>query len=266
VHELDTLRAELQHLHAAVGRPGYRQLHRQAEIAGHKLPISTAHDLMKGSRTPRWSTVHAFVIACVEVARRRRPPANLPASLADVSAWRRRFDTAADARRQPDDAGRGGRHRGQAHARRQRPDYWLSFLVAVNTAYGRLDEAAARTADARVGAVSRALRASGLDLERERLLTLTSPAVATAGESLFQCLRAVGDAIRDGATTDAAVYGQAQSRFANALWDFRMVVRDEFGQKPLPAAIKDQLPTLAGSSVDVLLDGASWCPKCGHSF
>src|SRR5215468_10068173 len=96
------LRRRLRQLHRIAGRPTFRKLHEQASLAGHTLPISTAHELLAGRRRPRWVTVEAFVVAAAQYARSRRPPIDLPDRLGDLGSWHRlydRIDGPADPRR-----------------------------------------------------------------------------------------------------------------------------------------------------------------------
>jgi len=85
-------RARLLQLYAAVGRPPYRQLRDDAALAGFKLAISTAQDLLTSTSTPRWTTIEAFVTACAMHARAHRPEVRVPDTMLDLDAWCRAYE------------------------------------------------------------------------------------------------------------------------------------------------------------------------------
>ncbi len=231
---MSCLRAQLRRLHQLVGGPTYRQLCEQAALAGHKLPTSTAQELLVGQRTPRWTTVEAFILACVQHARSRRR--QLPHTLHDIRVWRRQYDS-LDVDSDPDRP-----ERPKAGAR-ERPDgemphrwrIYVEFLLAIDAAhYGLREVAQARThlPNRRV-ASNRSVHVTGLYAEREKFLASAAPEVAAAGERVFLRLIEVRDAVRAGARLDAKEYHVVYHPFAEALWAFRMAVRTQLGQPPL---------------------------------
>ncbi|WP_158104615.1 ATP-binding protein [Amycolatopsis kentuckyensis] len=98
------LRAQLRSLRAAAGEPALEVLHRHAALLGRHLPTSTAHDLVSGSRLPRWPTVESFVRACLYHAKVQRQ--ELPQEFLALTHWRSAYEDAAgrygsDVRRLP---------------------------------------------------------------------------------------------------------------------------------------------------------------------
>ncbi len=91
-------RARLQRLYEAAGNPAYRKLSAHADLEGVRLPVATAGDLLTGKSAPRWTTVEAFVIACVRYAATRRPAVILPDDVVDLELWRRAHEELANAR------------------------------------------------------------------------------------------------------------------------------------------------------------------------
>ncbi len=86
------LRARLRSLRTAAGDPALEVLHRHAARLGRHLPTSTAHDLVSGSRLPRWPTVESFVLACLQHAKVRR--SELPPEFLALTFWRSAYEDA----------------------------------------------------------------------------------------------------------------------------------------------------------------------------
>ncbi len=231
----DGLRVRLNQLHRAVGRPTYRQLRDQAALAGYRLPTSTCHELLTGSRMPRWATVEAFIVACMGHADSRRPPIPVPAQCRDLPTWQKLYDEAEQDFDHRDGTNPRATRPGQAN---RGPDQWqiyMDFALSVNTAHNALRMIAHSQADApnlHMDA-NQAVDDSGLYAEREKLLAAGSPDVVIAGEPVFLQLIAVRDAIRNGAELASVEYHRAYRPFGEALWTFRMAVRAEFGQTRL---------------------------------
>ncbi|OXM68274.1 tetratricopeptide repeat protein [Amycolatopsis vastitatis] len=98
------LRAQLRSLRTAAGEPALEILHRHAALLGRHLPTSTAHDLVSGSRLPRWPTVESFVRACLHHA--KLLGLKLPQDMLALAHWRSAYEEAAgriggDVRRSP---------------------------------------------------------------------------------------------------------------------------------------------------------------------
>jgi hypothetical protein len=233
---LGRLRAQLNDLYQSAGRPTYRQLRDHAARSGSTLPTSTSHELLTGTRMPRWATVETFVTACLGHATSRRPSIAIVDDDRDLRVWQQRHgETDQDLdHREAVPAAR------PAEGRRTRrgPDRWqicVDFILALDTAHNALREisrARLHVPDRRVNA-NRAVQDSGLYAEREKLLASGSPEVVTAGESVFLHLIDVRDVIRDGAQLEEMTYHRVYHPFAEALWTFRMAVRAEFGQATL---------------------------------
>ncbi|MGZ3382884.1 MAG: ATP-binding protein, partial [Isosphaeraceae bacterium] len=85
-------------LHALVGMPDDRQLETYAGRAGFQLSRSTANTIRRGLGRPRYKTVEAFVVACMEYAKTRKPAIKLPADYTDMALWGVRYEyfSAAD--------------------------------------------------------------------------------------------------------------------------------------------------------------------------
>jgi hypothetical protein len=91
--EVGDLHEALAALHALVGAPNDRQLANYASLAGHELPRSTANTVRLAHGTQRWETVEAFIAACLQFAKKRKPPVIIPNGYADLSLWRKRYET-----------------------------------------------------------------------------------------------------------------------------------------------------------------------------
>jgi hypothetical protein len=220
------LRRMLCELHAAVGRPTYRKLREQAELADRTLPTSTAQELLTGDRRPRWGTVEAFVVTASWYANHRRPPIPLPDGLGDVKVWRTRYERIDP---HPDDV----QHGGPAHA----TTTYVAFVHAVlrDVARSRATRAARDAAATRTArdAADRAVGLPARYARREPLLAPGAPAVVTASERLLLRLGGIYEAVRAGARPDSEQYHRAYHPFTDALWTFRLAVRTELGQPPL---------------------------------
>ncbi|AVT28196.1 hypothetical protein C6361_00305 [Plantactinospora sp. BC1] len=113
-----------------------------------------------------------------------------------------------------------------------RREVCVDFVLALNLAHAGLREVgeASVPADERRAAVSRVIHEAGLYGARERLLVAATAPLVKAGETVFGRLVAIRTVIRAGARTNSREYHDAYHPFAEALWQFRMSVRADFGQ------------------------------------
>jgi EAL domain-containing protein (putative c-di-GMP-specific phosphodiesterase class I) len=81
---LPRLRARLVELHQAIGGPPLRELETTAGLLGVNLGTSTAHDLLNGTGSSKWTTVEAFLRVCEKRAGHRLNP--------DLTDWKQAYD------------------------------------------------------------------------------------------------------------------------------------------------------------------------------
>ncbi|MCG5457276.1 hypothetical protein PSH03_002383 [Micromonospora sp. PSH03] len=123
----------------------------------------------------------------------------------------------------------------------ERIGYYLDFAVALDTAHSALREIAQSGEDPSHGlrSASRVVHEANVFTARERLLVAGTKEIVKAGEMAYQGLIGVRNAIRSGVTLSSGEYHRAYHEFAEAIWQFRMVVRTEFDQARLePADLK----------------------------
>ncbi|RAO30075.1 hypothetical protein ONO86_05627 [Micromonospora noduli] len=127
--------------------------------------------------------------------------------------------------------------RGQRHRDREsdRLRTYVDFALALDEAHAALREVARTPQDEPVRGVaaSAAVHAAGLYGVRERLLMSASPALVTAGESAFDRLIGIRNAVRSGVVLSTRDYHDVYHPFADALWTFRVAARVEVGQNLL---------------------------------
>jgi hypothetical protein len=87
-----------------------------------------------------------------------------------------------------------------------------------------------------IRAAGDALSTAGLYVAREKFLMSAAPAVAEAGESAFDALIGVRDAVRGGAKTGTRPFHDAYHPYAEMMWRFRLAVRDDLGAPRLRIA------------------------------
>ncbi|GIM97373.1 hypothetical protein [Paractinoplanes toevensis] len=115
----------------------------------------------------------------------------------------------------------------------ERRKYCVAFTVTLTEALGALRSVAARRLAATElrTAVGEAMNATYV--AREQLLLSGSGPIVVAGEVAFHRLVDVRDAVRAGAELDSVEYHDAYHSFADALWRFRMAVREDLHEPSL---------------------------------
>ncbi|WP_405742944.1 CchlQ [Streptomyces sp. NBC_01525] len=132
------------------------------------------------------------------------------------------------------------RHRYEADrgtGERRRAGY-LEFITAAEACHARLRAIAKDPgAEADPGAASRAaLSEAGIYEARERLFLDATTGVASAGQVMFERLRALQRAVADGAGTDSAAFHDVHHPYIGTVWAYRVAVREELeGQLLAPA-------------------------------
>ncbi len=89
------------------------------------------------------------------------------------------------------------------------------------------------TPEERVPAASAAVSKAGVYIAREKLLMTADPTVAQAGESAFEALIGIRQAVRSGAHYRDPEFHDAYHPFAEKMWRFRMSVREDLGAPKL---------------------------------
>ncbi|MBY8885364.1 CchlQ [Streptomyces sp. PTM05] len=143
-----------------------------------------------------------------------------------------------------DDRGLGSRRR----------EVYLDFIAATGVAHARLRELAqsgAATAELD-GATRDALAEAGVYQVRERLFIDASAPVAAAGQRMFEQLRALRAAVAQGARLSSRAFHDAYHPYIDAVWAYRVAVREELEGRPL-------LPAVFGWSA---WDGTERCALC----
>jgi hypothetical protein len=146
---------------------------------------------------------------------------------------------------------RGRRDDARGVETRRRAVY-IEFIAAAGVCHTRLREIAASTEGERETASRAALTDGGVYEARERLFIDASAAVAGAGQAMFERLRALRTAVASGADQSSAAFHEAYHPYLDAVWRYRVVVREELEGKGLS-------PTVFGWGE---WDGRERCPVC----
>ena len=110
----------------------------------------------------------------------------------------------------------------------------VEFTVALAEAHGALRTVARRQdGDPRDRRLAAGDAVAGVYPVREQLLVSGTPEQLAAGESAFERLIGVRNAVRAGATLDSVEYHDAYHAFAEALWRFRLAIRADLGEPEL---------------------------------
>ncbi|PWI44785.1 CchlQ [Streptomyces sp. ICBB 8177] len=147
--------------------------------------------------------------------------------------------------RKEDDRGLGSRRR----------EVYLEFIAATGVAHARLRElaqSAVSTTAGLDGASRDALAEAGVHQVRERLFIDASAPVAAAGQRMFERLRALRAAVAAGATLSSRAFHDAYHPYIDAVWAYRVAVREELEGRPL-------VPAVFGWST---WDGTERCALC----
>ncbi|MCQ4079482.1 CchlQ [Streptomyces sp. RB6PN25] len=149
--------------------------------------------------------------------------------------------------RHDDDRGLGARRR----------EVYIDFIAAAGTAHTRLRELAqSPDAATELEAASRAALVEARLYEvRERLFIDASAPVAGAGQVMFERLRALRREVAAGASTSSPAFHDAYHPYIEAVWAYRVAVRDELEGRSLTPA--DFGWTAWG--------GRERCPQCRQS-
>ena len=138
----------------------------------------------------------------------------------------------------------------------ERLSTYVDFALALHDAHSGLRDVARGDADLAQRAVDagEALENAKIYGVRERLLMSGTTGLVQAGETAFLRLIGIRDAVRGGAALSGTEYHQAYHAFAEAIWTFRIAVRQEVSQRPITPAD---------------LGRVSWsereqCPVCGQ--
>jgi hypothetical protein len=121
--------------------------------------------------------------------------------------------------RREDDRGTGERRRA----------VYIEFITAAGVCHARLRRIAQDTgegADADTAARA-ALAESGLYEARERLFIDATAAVAGAGQTMFEQLRALRRVVAGGASLTSPVFHDAYHPYIGSVWAYRVAVRAE---------------------------------------
>ena len=109
----------------------------------------------------------------------------------------------------------------------------VGFAVVLVTTVGALRDIAQRAGHDPDRVRDANAAAADVYPAREQLLVSATPALLTAGETVFHRLVEIRDAIRLGASLDSAEYHDAYHPYAEALWNFRLAIRADIGEPAL---------------------------------
>ena len=113
-----------------------------------------------------------------------------------------------------------------------RRKYSIDFAVALARGHGALRVAAGIKDEAeRKAAVTAAMEP--LYVVREQLLVSGSARIVVAGEEAFHRLVGVRDVVRAGGSVRSAEYHEVYHAFADAIWHFRLAIRDDLNEPAL---------------------------------
>ncbi|MFG3699524.1 hypothetical protein ACGF5C_16615 [Micromonospora sp. NPDC047620] len=127
---------------------------------------------------------------------------------------------------------RNERDRGQEARSR---DLYIQFIVAAGICHTRLREIA-QSADQHANREidSRSALAEARIYEiRERLFIDAAPAVAAAGQIMFERLRAMRKVVANGASLTSPELHESYHPYLEAVWNYRAAVREELKNKSL---------------------------------
>ncbi|MFK4227849.1 CchlQ [Streptomyces sp. NPDC019890] len=151
--------------------------------------------------------------------------------------------------RQEEDRGVGARRRA----------VYIEFITAAGTCHARLRQIAeVPGAEACLDTATRAALSDAAIYEvRERLFIDATAAVASAGQAMFEQLRALQRAVAAGATLTSPAFHDAYHPYLGTVWAYRVAVRNELEGKPLSPAVfgwdgwdgKDRCPICQGTPV-----------------
>ncbi|MEV0371809.1 CchlQ [Streptomyces sp. NPDC050636] len=146
--------------------------------------------------------------------------------------------------RHEDDRGLGARRRA----------VYIEFITAAGVCHARLRQIAqAPGAEADLDTASRAaLSDAGIYEVRERLFIDATTAVASAGQAMFEQLRALQHAVAAGASLTSSAFHDAYHPYIGTVWAYRLAVRNELDGRSLS-------PEAFGWGE---WDGKDRCPMC----
>ncbi|MEU9124899.1 CchlQ [Streptomyces sp. NPDC048506] len=147
------------------------------------------------------------------------------------------------------------RHERDRSSEERRRAVYMEFIGAAGACHARLRRIArAPEAEVDLDAATRAaLDDAALHEVRERLFIDASTAVASAGQAMFEQLRALQRAVAAGAAHSSPAFHDAYHPYLGAVWAYRVAVRAELEGQPLaPVAFgweqwdaKDRCPICA---------------------
>jgi hypothetical protein len=111
----------------------------------------------------------------------------------------------------------------------------VAFISALTEGLGALRRVPAERDPAR-RRLATAEAMAPLYVAREQLLVSGTAALVVSGEEAFHRLIDVRDAVRRGAELDSVEYHDAYHAFSEAVWRFRLAVRQDLGEAPLTSA------------------------------
>lgn len=118
----------------------------------------------------------------------------------------------------------------------ERRKYSVAFTVALTETLGALRAAAARGLDETELRPAVGAAMNPTYVAREQLLLSGSASLVVTGEAAFHRLVDIRDAVRSGAGLDSVEYHDAYHAFSDALWRFRVAVREDLRQSALDPA------------------------------
>jgi hypothetical protein len=146
------------------------------------------------------------------------------------------------------------RHEDDRGLEARRREVYVAFIAAAGTVHARLRQLAQDpSAPADLEAASRkALTDAGLYEARERLFIDASSTVAAVGQTMFERLRGLQRAVAAGASQASPGFHEAYHPYLDAVWAYRVAVRQELEGGSLS-------PAIFGWTA---WDGRERCPLC----
>ncbi|MEU1625510.1 CchlQ [Streptomyces sp. NPDC020096] len=149
------------------------------------------------------------------------------------------------------------RHEDDRGVGERRRSVYIEFITAAGVCHARLRQIA-QDPGAEVDletATRAALNDAGIYEVRERLFIDATSAVASAGQAMFEQLRALQRAVAGGASSTSRAFHDAYHPYIGTVWAYRVAVRNELEGLPLsPAAFgwggwdgKDRCPMCQGT-------------------